>query len=91
MTESYRRETGFVQHKSKMTGACFVQTRVLGWLANPEASLNQLVQVSADLGVDIRVAGLQQRLTCAAVRFLKALLQQALGWFREPVRLPDAV
>lgn len=91
MADTFGRETGFVQRKSKMTGACFVQTLVLGWLDNPEASLNQLVQVSADLGVEISVPGLQQRLNPSAVRFLKALLQQALGWFRERVRLPEEV
>jgi len=91
MAEVVSRETGFVQRGSKMNGACFVQTLVLGWLDNPEASLNQLIQVSADLGVNISAPGLQQRLTPAAVRFLKALWQQALGCFRERVRLPDEV
>jgi len=32
------RETGFVQRASKVTGALFVQTTVLGWLNNPDAS-----------------------------------------------------
>lgn len=85
------RETGFVQRQSKLTGACFVQTLVLGWLANPTASLNQLVQVSADLGVTISVPGLQQRLNSAAVRLLQTLVSQALTRFREQTRLPDTI
>jgi hypothetical protein len=40
--------------------------------------------------VDLSVAGLQQRLTPAAVNFLKARLPQAFGWFREQGRLPEA-
>jgi len=42
-------ETGFVQRKSKMDGASFVQTLVLGWLQKPEATLEELTQTSAAL------------------------------------------
>ncbi len=36
------RQTGFVQRQSKLTGALFAQTTVLGWLAQPQASLAEL-------------------------------------------------
>ena len=35
-------ETGFVQRESKMGGASFAQTLVLGWLENPQATLEDL-------------------------------------------------
>jgi hypothetical protein len=40
------RATGFLQRRSKITGAQFVKTVVLGWAAHPDASLNELVQYS---------------------------------------------
>ena len=36
------RKTGFVQRESKLGGAEFVQTFVLGWLSNPQATLDEL-------------------------------------------------
>jgi hypothetical protein len=45
-SQDLSRATGFVQRRSKMTGAQFVKTVVLGWAANPEAPLNDLVQRS---------------------------------------------
>jgi hypothetical protein len=49
-SQDLSRATGFVQRRSKMTGAQFVKTVVLGWAANPEAPLNDLVQRSRHLG-----------------------------------------
>jgi len=85
------RESGFVQRQSKMTGACFVQTLVLGGLADPQAGLNQLVQVSRDLGVDITTSGLQQRFNQQAVKFLEQMVAAAMAQLRQPTRLPSAV
>jgi hypothetical protein len=39
------RETGFVRRTSKLSGAHFVQALVLGWLNNPNATLQQLAQM----------------------------------------------
>lgn len=36
------RATGFTKRKSKLTGAKFAQTTVLGWLSQPEATLDEL-------------------------------------------------
>src|SRR6266516_1908500 len=41
------RATGFVQRRSKLTGAAFVQALVFGWLANPHASVAALAQAAA--------------------------------------------
>lgn len=73
------RETGFVQRASKLTGAVFVQTTVLGWLNNPDASLGNLTQVAAALGVTISPQGLDQRFTRAAAETLQRVLQAAVA------------
>ena len=44
------RETRFVQRESKLGGAAFAQTLVLGWLENPEATLEELSQTAAATG-----------------------------------------
>ena len=51
--ETTARQTKFVLRRSKLTGAVFVQTLVLGWSEQPEASLNDLAEMAADLGVAI--------------------------------------
>ncbi len=50
------RETGFVQRDSKLTGASFVQTLVFSYLADPDASLADLTQTAAAIGVAISPA-----------------------------------
>lgn len=85
------REVGVVQRRSKLTGAGLVQILVLGWLANPQASLNGLVQVARDLGVEVSVPALQQRITERTVVLLQELVAAALKRFRQPTRLPAAV
>lgn len=44
MAERAARATSLVQRTSKLTGARFVQTLVVGWLAQPQARLAQLAQ-----------------------------------------------
>ena len=56
-------QTGCVQRRSKLTGAGLVQTLVLGWLAEPAATLQQLTQMAARLGITITPQALQQRFT----------------------------
>ena len=68
-------ETRFVQRKSKLTGRKFAQTLVFGWLSNPQATLEELAQTAATLGVEISPQGIDQRFTEAAA----ACLQQVLG------------
>ena len=85
------REVGVVQRRSKLNGARLVQILVLGWLAKPRASLNGLVQVGRDLGVEVSAAALQQRITERAVWLLQGLVGVALKRFREQTRLPETV
>src|SRR5918912_1399114 len=78
VAQSLARETRFVQRASKLGGAHFVQTLVFTYLANPDATLEELCQTAAALGVDITPAGLTQRFTEAAATFLQAVLAAAV-------------
>ena len=84
------RATGFVQRRSKLTGAAFVQALVFGWLANPHASLAALAQAAAVAGVTISPQGLDQRCGEAAAVFLEEVLAAAVQAVvaAEPVAIP---
>jgi hypothetical protein len=69
------RETGFTQRESKLTGSVFVQTLTFGWLHNPDATLEELAQVAASLGVAISPQGLDQRFGSRAAALLEQVLQ----------------
>lgn len=69
---------GFVQRKSKLSGAKFSQTLVFGWLANPQATLEELAQTAATVGVKVSPQGLDQRFTRAAAAYLKHVLDEAV-------------
>jgi hypothetical protein len=82
--------SGFVQRRSKLTGGRFTQTLVFGWLANPSASLGELAQTSAALGVPVSPQGLDQRFTPAAAGCLERTLGAAVGTViaADPVVVP---
>jgi hypothetical protein len=83
--------SGFVQRKSKMTGAYFAQVLILGWMYKPTATLNELAQTSEDLGVTISASGIHQRINKQAVAFLEGLFVAAIAWFRSTQPLPTKV
>lgn len=89
--ETTARQTKFVLRRSKLTGAVFVQTLVLGWSEQPEASLNDLAEMAADLGVAITAQGLDERINSAAVTLFETLCQESLRWFQQRVPLDIAV
>jgi hypothetical protein len=72
------RESSFVQRQSKLGGAELAQTLAFGWLSNPQASLEELTQTAASLGVVITPQGLDQRFTSAAADCLKGVLEAAV-------------
>ena len=72
------RASGFCQRRSKLTAEVFVQTLVLGWLANPAASLAELATVAAAQGVAISPQGLAQRFGPAATALLETVLAAAM-------------
>jgi hypothetical protein len=80
------RATGFVKRTSKLTGAAFLHVLTFDFLDDPEASLNDLVETSRDLGVPMTQQGLQTR-SADAVPFLNAMFQQGLSLFRSTARL----
>lgn len=84
------RASGFVQRRSKVTGAVFLQTLVWGWLARPRASLTGLTHTAARCGVGVTKQGLDQRFTPAAAACVKAVLEAALPQLvaARPVALP---
>lgn len=70
--------TGFVQRESKMGGAAFAQTLVFGWLENPQATLEELSQTAATVGVVITPQGLDQRFSESAAQCLREVLEAAV-------------
>lgn len=66
--------SGFVQRRSKLSAALFVQTVVFGWLGKPAAGLGHLSRVAGVLGVRISPQGLEQRFTKPAARLLQQVL-----------------
>lgn len=72
------RSSGFLHRRRKLTGACFAQALVLGWLTNAHASLGQLAQTAGTLGTPVSRQAVARRCTEAAAQFLQQLLEVAL-------------
>lgn len=88
--EGLGQETGFVQRRSKLNSALFVQTLVLSCVDKPEASLNQMVQRSDELGLELSAQGLNKRLNGRAVTLLWRLVEQAVASLRRQTDVPEA-
>jgi Transposase DDE domain len=84
------RTTHFVQRQSRLGGATFSQTLVFGFLSNPQATLEELAQTAATLGVHITPQALDQRFTSAAATCLAQVLQGAIRRViaADPVAIP---
>ena len=82
--------TGCIRRCRKLTGATLVQTLVLGWLHQPQATLNNLAQMAATLGVAISPQGLDRRFTEQTASCLKAVLEVAVSQIiaSDPVAIP---
>ncbi len=82
--------TNFVQRRSKLTGSRFVQSLVFGWLKNPQASLEELTQITAALGVSVSPQGLDQRFSPEAAATLEQVLNAAVTQViaSQPVAIP---
>src|SRR5206468_8634749 len=88
--EDIGQETGFVQRRSKLSSALFVQTLVLSCMDQAEASLNQMVQWSDELGLELTAQGLDKRLNERAVTFLWRLVERAVTHLRRQVGVLEA-
>src|SRR5215813_15092352 len=73
------RTTHFVQRTSPLSGATFSQTLVFGFLSNPQATLEELTQTAAALGVEMSPQALEQRLTASAAACLPQVLLTAIA------------
>src|SRR3989304_865016 len=71
--------SGFVQRRSKMSAAVFIQSVVLGWLAQPNASRVELSQTAAAAGGAISAQGLDERMNERAVVFLRQMVEETMG------------
>ncbi len=82
--------TRFVQRRSKLTGAKFIQTLVFTWLDQPEATYEQLAQTATALGVPITAQGLEERFTLEAAACVQQVLQAAVQELltADPVVMP---
>jgi hypothetical protein len=83
------RETGMVQRERTLTGEVMAKMLVLGMLENAEATLGELAQVGADLGVDVTPQAIDQRINERTVRFMQQLFTQSIDRFRSTERLPS--
>lgn len=72
------RQSGFIQRQRKLDGASYVQTLVFGWMANPQASLEELSQAAATCGVDLSPQAIHERFTPAGAACLKHVLEASL-------------
>lgn len=82
--------TGCIRRRRKLSGATLAQTLVLGWLHRPEATVHQLAQMAATLGVTITPQGLAQRFTPETATFLQQVLEAAVTQVlaSDPVAIP---
>jgi hypothetical protein len=83
-------QTGCIQRRRKLTGATLLQTLVLGWLQQPEATLHNLAQMAATLGVEISPQGLDRRFTEQTASCLQQVLEVAVAQViaSDPVAIP---
>ena len=90
VADEVARATGFIKRRVKVTGSNFCQTLVIGWLGNPDATLEDLCQTAAVVGLEITPQGLEQRFTEEAAMFMKAELEKAVAQVIEtdPVPIP---
>ncbi len=84
------KSTKFIKRQMKVTGSWFAQTLVFGWLMKPMATLEELTQTGASLGVSISPQALDQRFTQEASEFLYGLVNEAMGQvvMADPVAVP---
>jgi len=83
-------QSGFIQRLRKLSGSSFVQTLVFGWLSNPHATLEELSQTAATLGITITPQGLDKRFTDKAADCLRQILEVATATVvaDKPVAIP---
>lgn len=76
--------------QAKFTASTLVQTLVFGWLAHPDATLEQLTQCAARVGVTVSTQAIDQRLNLCTAKLLQHLLGASMQHLiaAEPVAIP---
>lgn len=64
--------------RAKFSASTLVQTLVFGFLAHPDASLEQLSQTAATVGVDATPQAIDQRFTFATAALLQEVLKRSV-------------
>ena len=60
--------------RAKFTASTLTQTLVLGWLAHPDATVEQLAQTAARVGVEVTPQAIDQRFTFATATLLQEVV-----------------
>jgi hypothetical protein len=74
------RRSGFIQRQGKWSGSQFAQSLIFGWLGNGGASLSELSQSAANVGVNVSRQGVAGRFTEAGATFMRQLVEAASGY-----------
>lgn len=85
------RESGLVQRSRKLSGDKLAQILVFGWLNHPDATLEQLSQTAATLGVQVSPQAIDQRFGPAAAAFLERVVEAAVQEVVSTTPLPLTV
>jgi hypothetical protein len=64
--------------RAKFTPSTLVQTLVLGWMADPKATVEYLAQIAGRLGVDVSPQAIDQRFTHATATLLQQVLTASI-------------
>jgi hypothetical protein len=76
--------------RAKFSAATLTQTLVLGFLAHPDARIEQLAQSAARVGVDVSPQAIDQRFTFATAALLQEILTSSMHDLiaTDPVAIP---
>jgi hypothetical protein len=76
--------------RAKFTPSTLVQTLVFGWLAQPDATVEQLAQMAARVGVEVSAQAIDQRFTTTTAALLHQVLTASLQHVlaADPVAIP---
>lgn len=77
MAEDVAKECPIVLRRRKFSTATLAQTFILGFLAKPRASDEDLAEMAALLGVQVTAQAIEQRHTPRLADFLEALFRRA--------------
>lgn len=80
----------FSQRNTDLNAERFMQTVVLGWLRQADASLNDLAQTAAELGITVSGSAIHERIDSVAVELLGRVLVGALRHVLAEVHVPIA-